>query len=190
VTDRRRTFGPVVGVGVAAATLAAVAAARPWVRLTQPDGTLGTLAPTAAQDGEMALAAAVSLVLLASWGVVLVTRGVVRRVVAGLGLLSALGLAVVAYAGWTGLPDSLVESLRQAGVESPGTEVTGWFWAAVLSTLVSIAATGAAVAWCPDWPEMGRRYDAPGSDRDEPPPEDRNSLDLWKSMDEGRDPTA
>jgi hypothetical protein len=37
---------------------------------------------------------------------------------------------------------------------------------------------------------MGTRYDAPGSGRDERPPEDRTSLDLWKSMDEGRDPTA
>jgi len=190
VTDRRGTFGPVVGVGVAAAVLAAVAAARPWVRVAQPDGAPGALAPINAQDGEMALAAAVSLVLLASWGVVLVTRGVVRRVVAGLGLLSALGLAVVTYAGWARLPDSLVESLRQAGVESPGTEVTGWFWAAVLATLVSIATTALAVAWCPDWPEMGSRYDAPGADRDEPRPVDPNSLDLWKSMDEGRDPTA
>ncbi|HEX6150664.1 Trp biosynthesis-associated membrane protein [Nocardioides sp.] len=189
MTDRRRTFGPVAVLGIAAAVLAAVASAQPWARLADPaDAAL--VMPIAPEDGEMALAAAVSLVLLASWGVVLVTRGVVRRIVAGLGLLSALGLAVVAYAGWTRLPDSLVESLREAGAESPETELTGWYWAALLAIAVSIAATSLAVAWCPAWPEMGTRYDAPGADRQQPPPEDRTSLDLWKSMDEGRDPTA
>ena len=82
MTEGRRTFGPVVALGVAAAVLAAVAAARPWVRLAEP-GDSSLVIPVATEDGEMALAAAVSLVLLASWGVVLVTRGVVRRLVAG-----------------------------------------------------------------------------------------------------------
>jgi hypothetical protein len=38
---------------------------------------------------------------------------------------------------------------------------------------------------------MGRRYDAPAGQ--EPPakaPEEQENLDLWKAMDEGRDPTA
>lgn len=187
--EGRRTFGPVAALGVAGAVLAAVAGTRPWVRVAEADAG-GVPVPVAPGEGEMALAAAVGLVLLASWGVVLVTRGVVRRVVACLGLLSALGLAVVTYDGWASLPDSLRESLREAGAESPATELTGWFWAAALATLVSIVATALAVAWCPQWPEMGSRYDAPGADRDEPPPEDQSSLDLWRSMDEGRDPTA
>jgi hypothetical protein len=37
---------------------------------------------------------------------------------------------------------------------------------------------------------MGSRYDAPGSDPVEVPPEEQTNLDLWKSIDEGRDPTV
>ena len=36
---------------------------------------------------------------------------------------------------------------------------------------------------------MGRRYDAPGAAEPEPEPSERSNLDLWKAMDEGRDPT-
>ena len=44
----------------------------------------------------------------------------------------------------------------------------------------------------PGWPEMGRRYDAPAdatAERAAPLPEEQENLDLWKAMDEGRDPT-
>jgi hypothetical protein len=41
---------------------------------------------------------------------------------------------------------------------------------------------------------MGRRYDAPAGQAPEAPaakaPEEQENLDLWKAMDEGRDPTA
>lgn len=173
MTEGRRTFGPVVGVGVAAAGLEAYAGAQEWVRVEQPDGPYA-MPPMLETDGQMALALTLGLVLLACWGVVLVTRGIVRRLVAGLGMLVSLGLGAVVYAGWS----------------QENTHATGWLWVAAVATLVAIVTTALAVAWSPDWPEMGSRYDAPGADRDEPPPEDRNSLDLWKSMDEGRDPTA
>jgi hypothetical protein len=39
---------------------------------------------------------------------------------------------------------------------------------------------------------MGRKYDAPADASPEPEqaPEEQENLDLWKAMDEGRDPTA
>jgi hypothetical protein len=39
---------------------------------------------------------------------------------------------------------------------------------------------------------MGRRYDAPAAAPEAPaaPPEDQENLDLWKAMDDGRDPTV
>ena len=54
------------------------------------------------------------------------------------------------------------------------------------------AAAVAAVRLAPAWPEMGSRYDAPathGPSAAATPAEERTSLDLWKSMDEGDDPT-
>ncbi|WP_432478703.1 Trp biosynthesis-associated membrane protein [Nocardioides sp. GXQ0305] len=189
--ERRRTFVPVLGAGVAAAILAAVAGSRPWVRVAEPDSSSAALAAVGLDGvGEMALAATLSLVVLAAWGVLLVTRGRVRRVVAGLGLVGSLGLCAVTWTGWSQLPDSVSEQLSP-GAGSIGTEMTGWFWAAAVAALVSVATTALAVAWCPAWPEMGSRYDAPGAAQDDDVPlEERTNLDLWKQLDEGRDPTA
>ena len=64
----------------------------------------------------------------------------------------------------------------------------------------SVDAPVLAVRLVPTWPEMGRRYDAPADatpDRTEvaaqepgEEPGQQENLDLWKAMDEGRDPTA
>ena len=132
----------------------------------------------------MPLAAALSLVVLACWGVVLVTRRRVRRAVAALGLLAALGLAATVVVGWVTLDDQVLELLRAQPTQAStrgGAEVatTGWFWAA-------------AVRLVPHWPEMGDRYDAPGTGDGAAgvPSDDASNLDLWKAMDEGHDPTA
>ena len=180
-------------LGLAAGILAAVASSRPWVVDASGGGDhsadpLGLVADA----GEMPLAAALSLVVLACWGVLLVTRRTVRRVVAVLGLLAALGLVATVVVGWTSLPDAVVDTLaEQAGSgDAFAVETTAWFWAAAVGSLGSVAATLLAVRWVPHWPEMGARYDAPGTADGAGPPEDASSLDLWKAMDEGRDPTA
>lgn len=177
--------------GVAAGALTAVAAARPWV--TAPDLPADPF-DTVAGAGEMPLASALSLVLLACWGVVLFTRGGVRRATAGLGLLAAAGVAVTVAVGRATLPDDVAAAATELGPGAGGaaTATTVWWWAAALGALGSVAATAAAVAWSPAWPEMGSRYDAPGAGADtgDVPPEERSPLDLWKSLDEGRDPTA
>jgi uncharacterized membrane protein (TIGR02234 family) len=191
--EPRATFVPVVGLGLAAGTLAAVAASKPWVIDTGlPSGSdpLGLVADA----GEMPLALALSLVVLACWGVLLVTRGVVRRVVAVLALLAAVGLVVTLVVGLLTLPDQVLEAFpegfRRATDGDPIKE-TGWFWAAALGAVVSAVTTAVAVLWVGHWPEMGSRYDAPGAASSrEAPPEEQTSLDLWKSIDEGRDPTV
>ena len=188
MSDRRRTFGPVVVLGLAAGILAAVASNRPWVVTDQGSDPLGTVR----EAGMMPLASALSLVLLACWGVLLVTRGLVRRGVAVLGLLAAAGLAITAYVGLETLPDAVYSALAESGQVTDDTDPTqtgGWFWAAAVGATVSIVTTALAVAWCPAWPEMGSRYDAPGT-ANAPSTGDRTNVELWKSLDEGRDPTA
>jgi len=192
--DRRRSFVPVVGAGVVGGALAAVASARAWFTGFDAATSRAPLLPDAEQVGEMPLAAALSLVVLAGWGVVLVTRGLVRRAAATLALLGALGLLATVVAGWQTLPDKVSEAVRAStGTDIAGSGATVWFWVAAVSAVVLVAAAALAVAWCPAWPEMGSRYDAPGAAgtaAEEVPPEDRTSLDLWKQLDEGRDPTA
>jgi uncharacterized membrane protein (TIGR02234 family) len=138
-------------------------------------------------------ATALALVVLACWGVLLVTRGLARRIASVLGLLAALGLVATLVAGFGSAPDAVRDAYRDLGVADPDVTRTGWFWLAALGALLTVVTALLAVRLAPGWPEMGRRYDAPA---DAVPPEpaaepaDRENLDLWKAMDEGRDPTA
>jgi len=192
--EPRRTFAPVVLLGLASGTLVAVAGTRPWA--ADPDASGGVADPMGlvGDAGEMPLAGALGLVVLACWGVVLVTRGRFRRTVAAIAVLASIGLAATVVVAASTLGDQVADTLSEqtgapADTFQPG--LTGWFWAAAVATLVSLAASVLAVRWCPAWPEMGRRYDAPGA-APEPspaPPEDRSNIDLWKAMDEGHDPT-
>jgi len=190
----RRTFGPVVLLGVASAALAAWAASKPWV-----DGTGAESAPGVAtlDPGEVAsspLGTALAFVVLACWGVLLVTRGRFRQAIAALGVLAALGYAAtVVWAPFT-LPDHLVEQVRRrTGATLDDTALTAWFWLACLAGLVVLASAVLALRLVRTWPEMGTRYDAPtgastsgdGGATGRP----TDNIDIWKALDEGRDPT-
>ena len=196
MTARRRTFGPTVLAGLASGTLAAVAGTRPWVVDTEAaptgDPVPGIdLADPVASAGEMPVALALGLVVLAAWGVVLVTRGRVRRAVAALSLLASAGLLASVVVAAVTLPDQVARAIRDQGSDVVAEGFSPWFWAAALAASVSVAAAAVAVRLAPTWPEMGSRYDAPGAaEATKPLPEERNHLDLWKSMDEGHDPTA
>lgn len=189
--EPRRTFGPVLLLGLASGGLAVVAGNRAWVVGADGGGPGVDPLGAVADAGEMPLAAALSLVVLACWGVLLVTRRVVRRVVAVLGLLAAAGLVATVVVGRRTLPDAVRDAIAQqtGGAGPADVDTTAWFWAAAVGALGSLAATALAARWVPHWPEMGSRYDAPGA-ADASETEDASSLDLWKAMDEGRDPTV
>ena len=197
---RRSSFGPVVLVGLASAVLAAVAGTKPWVSgesagVQSDDG--GAMSSILSIDSvaESPLAAALSLVVLACWGVLLVTRGRFRRAIAVLALVTALGLVAATVEAFFNLPDALAESLTEvSGSDTASTGFTAWYAVALLAALACAAATAAAVRLVGSWPEMGTKYDAPtgapGADdarTDEPPTE---NIDIWTALDEGRDPTA
>jgi uncharacterized membrane protein (TIGR02234 family) len=189
----RRAFGPVVLLGLASGGLAAVSASKAWI--AGSTASAAALAVSAGDHGESPLALALALVLLATWGVVLVTRGRFRLVVAILGAAAALGFAVTtALAPW-----QLRDALERAVLEATGTverdaSVTAWWWAAVVAAVLACAASAACVAWVRQWPEMGAKYDNPatghtGEDPGDAPVPTEN-IDIWKALDEGRDPTA
>ncbi len=197
---RRRTFGPIVLVGLAAAGLAAVAGTKSWV--SGRSGSVDTGAASAMSSalsldlvGESPLAGALALVVLACWGVVLVTRGRFRRAVAVLALIGAVGLLVATLAAVWSLPDKVADALVQvSGTDTVSTSLTAWYAAALVGALLSVPTSLAAVRLVKHWPEMGSRYDAPtaaggpsASDDTAAPTE---NIDIWKALDEGRDPTA
>ena len=194
--EPRRTFAPVVLTGLASGILAAVASSRTWLGYADPDPRTTDPVVAAGAGGQVPLATALSLVVLACWGVLLVTRGVVRRAVAVLGVVAALGVvATVVWARFT-LADQQPEPIALAGRDPGALDWTASYWVAVVASVVSVAATALALRWVRHWPEMGRRYDAPGSGadagREQAPvsPEERSNIELWKAMDEGEDPTA
>ena len=200
----RRTrggFGPVVLGGVAAAALAAVAGSKPWVSgrsgafdtsVESNQAMTSTLATNGASEAPLALALA--LVVLACWGVLLVSRGRFRQAVAVLALVAAVGLLATTVEAYLSLPDKLADALTRMSGASASTQLTGWYAAAVVGALLSVVATGLAVARVRTWPEMGSRYDAPATGRaggaaaTAAVPSD--NIDIWKALDEGRDPTA
>ncbi|TWG96902.1 putative membrane protein (TIGR02234 family) [Nocardioides sp. J9] len=195
----RRTFGPTVLVGLAASGFAAVAGHK--AMLTIPAETItaagGLSRSVEDRSVEFPLAGALALVALAAWGVLLVTRGTVRRVVAVLAVLAAAGMGAVVVVGGFVQDDGAVDELAvRLGLNAAAIEAerTGWLWVALACALVAFLAAGAAVRLVPSWPEMGSRYDAPtgGPDPAAPAagdPSERSNLDLWKSLDEGSDPT-
>lgn len=185
----RRTFGPVVLLGLASAGLAALAGTRPWASLGEEQAITS---PVGGDPGEMPLAGALALVVLACWGVVLVSRGVVRRAVAALALVAAAGLVVTVVVGWS----QTIDQVRTDAVSLDGSAEAGhtaWWWVALAVSLLAVVASALAVRLTPHWPEMGRRYDAPGAAAVEArpgvAPEEQSHLDLWKALDEGHDPT-
>lgn len=184
-----RTFWPVALVGIAASGLVAVAGHRALMQVRAEH--LDQLGVGAVVQGdhvkELPLVGAFGLVMLACWGVVLVTRRRVRQALAVLSAAAAVG----------SLLTLVVEGLAkreevEAQLGAPF-EHTGWFWIALVAGAVGLLAGIAALRLASDWPEMGARYDAPsvqGAPSSDGPTEERTSLDLWRSMDEGDDPTA
>jgi uncharacterized membrane protein (TIGR02234 family) len=188
VSDSRRSLATVAIAGLAAGAGAAVAGARVWARPAKPPTDFGLL-PSQMLTADVPLAGALGLVLLAAWGVVLVTRGRVRRVVTYLLVLVAVGLVITTVAAYWSLDSRLGHDFDalETGVaySRVHTEMTGWYWTALLSSLVALAAAVAAVRFGRSWPEMSRRYDAPGT----VDAGSRSDTDLWRALDEGRDPT-
>jgi uncharacterized membrane protein (TIGR02234 family) len=186
-----RSFGPVVLLGLASSGLAAVASAKPWYGSSATGGADASL-DALDQGTKFPLASAASLVLLAAWGVLLVTRGGVRRVFAVLSLVAAAALVATVVAGHATLPgtarDALAAALHRT---NPHPGFTGWFWTAAVASVVAVAASLLAVRLVPSWPEMGSRYDAPAvaARAATPGAELDSQREIWHALDEGLDPT-
>jgi hypothetical protein len=180
---RRTRFGSIVLAGLATAALTAVASGKAWFRASI-DYKLMPGVPDPDKAADMPLALALSLVVLAGWGTLLVSRGRVRRAVAGVALLAAAGVVACAAVAPFTLPDR-VRGQLPAAPSGVGVSPTGWFITAAAAAVLSTAVLVLAWLRSSSWPTMSSRYDAPGTAE----PEIRSDTDLWKAMDEGRDPT-
>jgi hypothetical protein len=194
VAERRRGgFALTVLVGLAAGVGAAVGGNQVWVvadlTRTEESASLVTSFVLRSEGASVPLATALGLVVLACWGVVLVSRGRARRVVAGLGALAALGTLVTYVVGAVTTVRDLADDFDAAGLPGVDLDLTRWFFFGLACAVVSAAAAVVAVRGVRGWPEMGSRYDAPGEQGASKPVEDPSNLDLWKALDQGDDPT-
>ncbi len=180
----RSSFGPTVALGLAGAALATVGASRPWAEATTT--AQGTRTVTAAGTDVAAAALPLALVALAAWGAVLVLRRRGRRVVALLGLVSSIGAAAAVLTSRQDA-DEVAAGLL-GGASDVTVSATPWPWITLVGAVVAALTFVLAVVRAPQWPEMSSRYDSPV----EGAPESRamTDADLWRALDDGRDPTA
>jgi uncharacterized membrane protein (TIGR02234 family) len=198
-SERRRggrSFGPTVLAGLAAAALTAVSASRDWA--TASGSAAGVdVSATAKGSASAPLAVALALVALAAWGVVLVLRGRIRRAVAVVGAAASAGVlaAVLSVAG-RAQDDAVRGVVARGGTGDAFTSsLTPWFFVTAVGAVVTLVSFLVAVVAAPGWPAMGSRYDAPvarsGDHTGDPAsPAPVTEQDMWKALDDGRDPTA
>ncbi|MCW2784087.1 MAG: hypothetical protein JWP74_604 [Marmoricola sp.] len=192
--EARRTFGTVMLAGIGTAGLTAIAASRTWLHANGDAAGFKVSQPISGSDAAP-LALALALVALAAWGVVLVARLRTRRVAIVLGLLAALGvLATVIDLG----PHAHAVAARELSTRGAGSVASlshaGWYWLCGIGAVAQVAALLGAFRLAPGWPEMSSRYDAPvagaAAGAVQAPAEELADLELWKALDEGRDPTG
>ncbi len=193
----RRSFGTTVSTGLGGAALAAVAAGQQWASASGRAGGVDVTEGVRGSDSAP-LAVALALVALAAWGVVLVVRGRARQVMAVVGAVASVGVAAATIAALTRAPDDAVEAVVARGASGDGVSgsLSGWYWATLVGATLALLTFVAAVRLAPRWPAMSSRYDAPvgrapaEATSHGPDLSSADERDLWKALDEGRDPTA
>lgn len=190
MTGPRFPFAPTVATGVALAALTAVATTRDWLAVHVGAGLVTQDVLNGLREASP-LGSALSLVVLAAWGSILVTRTRARRVTALLAASAASALCLVIVVWLAEAADSARATLRLGGVAEPDVGFAAWVWLALLGAVGSVALSGAAYLSAPGWPEMGNRYDAPSARPVTPAETDLDApMEVWRAIDEGRDPTV
>jgi uncharacterized membrane protein (TIGR02234 family) len=198
MTDRRGLIVALVG-GLAAGGLALLGVSRPWA--TVEIAAAGVPRATVETAGTSAVpwVGALTLVMLAGALAIIPTGPAVRRVIGALTLLAAVGVAVGTLLAGPAIDDTLAGDLAQSpasgGVDDQvavnGADHPPWRWLTLGASVAGVAVGFFVVMRGQRWPTMGSRYDAPTPmGADDAASERSDDADLWKAMDEGRDPTA
>ncbi|HET6167118.1 MAG TPA: Trp biosynthesis-associated membrane protein [Marmoricola sp.] len=178
----RTWFGPIVLAGLASAALLAVVSARDWFVLGN-DNKVGFPVADDKLRADMPLALGLALVVLAAWGVVLVTGRRVRRVMFALAALTTVGVLVCIVVAAFTLPEQIRAGLPGHGADNRADPTAAYVISSAAAPLVlGLVLVGWRLA--PRWPTMSSRYDAPATRSPDP-----DEADLWKALDAGRDPT-
>ena len=204
MSDRRGLVIAIVG-GLAAGGLALLGVSRPWARVEI--AVPGVPSSTIEVSGSSAVpwVGALTLVILAGALAFVPTGGWLRRTVGVIVCLAAAGAAIGTLTAGPAvddaLSDQLAESPASGGVDDvaivAAADHPAWRWLTFGGSAVGIAVGVYVAARGHRWATMGSRYEAPAATRRraDPPepaeePEPTENADLWRALDEGRDPTA
>jgi uncharacterized membrane protein (TIGR02234 family) len=196
----RREYAAAMVLGLVGAGSAALAGSRTWVVASATQRGIPPVEADVAGNDLHPLAGALAFVLLAAFGAVLATRGRPRRAI---GLLVIAAAAVVLVLTLT--PSSPDDLLRQglaargwAGATPYRVSWQLWRLVSALGAVLCLGAGWLVVRRADRWPAMGSRYDAPSGTAAAPvvtePAEGSRGdtateADMWRALDEGRDPT-
>jgi len=179
-------------VGLLAAIGILVGSARPWASATSRAAGLPTIQSSVSGTDLAPLAGALGVVVLAAFGAVIATRGWVRR---GLGLLIVAASCVVLIAAVApgGAHEALAAGLSAKGWSGGAYEssTVGWRWLVLICALLTVGTGAVTARYGGEWAVMGQRYDAPEPDGPVPakPAADLTETEVWRSIDQGHDPT-
>ncbi|WP_040320171.1 Trp biosynthesis-associated membrane protein [Aeromicrobium marinum] len=185
--NARRLYGPVVLGLVLTGGGAWLAARRPWSTTVVGDGDAVGSTFTLAGSETVPVVGALALVVAAAALGVLSTSGWVRRVVGLVVVAAAAGGAASTFAG----PDALVEErLQTVAAFTTGdpvvTDPTAWPWVTAVAFVAAAVLGVLVVLHGHRWPAMSSRYDRTDAVAR---PVEPTGTDLWKALDDGRDPT-
>lgn len=187
-----RLYGPSVLGALATGGIAFFAASRSWAHATVTANGVPSAPVSVSGADAVGLVPALALVVLAAALAVLAASARVRR---GVGVLiivvSLVAIAVILRAGGSidqAVASAVHDSPAFIGANTPDTVSHGiWRWVTLLAFLAA-AFVGAVIArFGALWPTMGRKYDAPAAHTRTESLEDE--ADIWKALDDGRDPT-
>ncbi len=187
----RRLYVPVVLGTLAAGGLAFVALGRTWERArVQAEGLPGDVVTVSGSDA-YPLASALALVVVTAAIAVLATGGRVRRGVGVLVVVASVGAIVALVDGRDALESVINEAVTASPAFTGGGSVVrstaSWDLVAIAAFAVAAALGATVAALAGRWPTMSGRYDAPSASSAPAAPE--TEADIWKALDEGRDPT-
>lgn len=194
--DRPGGYAVTLVVGLFAAIAATVGLAQPWIAASATQEGLPVVKASVTGAEVAPLAGALGVVVLASFGAVIATRGWARR---ALGALIVIGAAVIAFS--TLRPPSGSDQL-EAGLSALGwaggpydMSTRPWRLVTLAAASLCLAAGVAVIARGHRWATMGSRYDAPTSHEvgtnavDDADRGELSEADVWHEIDHGRDPT-
>jgi len=192
-------YAPTLLAGLIGAVTVTVGVSKPWAAASANQRGLPTIHVSVTGADLVPLAGALGVVVLAAFGAVIATRGMVRR---GIGVLIVLGSLVVLVSALRpgGAIDALQEALSNKGWSGGdySTSSPVWRWLVLAGSLVCAVAGAATATYGAGWSTMGRQYDAPTAAKARPATrresahgngEDLTEAEVWREIDQGRDPT-